>query len=195
MERALFLIKMNQTCLLVDFSDSFFFNIKEVLTQQLGLKAICIKGEDKESIPEVYKRNQCDFLMLGPGPGHIDDYSFSEELWHFIETIPTLGVCLGHQFLCARLGVRPINLERPLHGKSLELDELGQLLGVEKLRGQFYNSWAPNGSMPHAESVSKYQGNIIYFHHKNWIGVQFHPESVGTTFPKEVFNALLGKIV
>lgn len=176
--------------LIVDFDDSFVHNICESV-DTLGL-----------SYQLVYhlqiQRNQLNHfktVLLGPGPGHVSEYEHIKEIiLENSEGTNFVGICLGHQMLGEILGFELVQLNVPFHGKSLDLIKLGEELKLSNLKGQFYNSWGlVNKSNLLLEKVVEEHEMIVYFKEKNFIGVQFHPESVGTNFSRSIFENLLGK--
>lgn len=179
---------------LVDFFDSFTLNIAEVL-ESLNYSVEVISWD---SFCSHFSYLEHDLIVLGPGPGHVDDYPFSKELNDYLVNQKVLGICLGHQILLKKLGHKLVPLENPLHGKSLDLGGLGDKLKLADLRGQFYNSWQILYEKERAfldSEVSALGDMVIYFQWKNWVSVQFHPESVGTSCPQGIFQKLLAKIV
>ena len=53
--------------LFIDFEDSFSFNVVQELTE-IGLQVEVINWTDFNSVTDH------DLLVIGPGPGHPDDY-------------------------------------------------------------------------------------------------------------------------
>ena len=89
--------------LIVDCYDSFTYN----LYQQVGR----LGGEPVvypcDAPLAVLQKSGCERIILSPGPGTPADTGVSlEVLGTMSRTIPTLGVCLGHQAICAAFGGR-----------------------------------------------------------------------------------------
>jgi anthranilate synthase component 2 len=172
------------TVLFVDCYDSFTFN----LYQQVGkLGARPVVATCDTPLAELEKTN-CDLIILSPGPGTPENSGVCLEVLDTMsKTIPTLGVCLGHQAICTAFGGRVIRSGHLMHGKTSEINSDGK--GVyEGLPSPFtatrYHSLvAQRDTLPPelvvtAESVD--DGFVMGVRHKRYPieGVQFHPESI-----------------
>jgi anthranilate synthase component II len=172
------------TVLIVDCYDSFTFN----LYQQVGkLGARPVVATCDTPLGELEKTG-CDRIILSPGPGTPDDAGVClEVLGSMSRTIPTLGVCLGHQAICTAFGGRVVRSGHLMHGKTSEIKNDGK--GVyEGLPSPFtatrYHSLvAQRDTLPPelvvtAESID--DGFVMGVRHTKYPieGVQFHPESI-----------------
>jgi anthranilate synthase/aminodeoxychorismate synthase-like glutamine amidotransferase len=103
------------------------------------------------------------------------------------QTIPTLGVCLGHQGIIHVYGGKIVHAKRLMHGKTCTIkhDEKGIFTGVRNpFTATRYHSLAGEQcSIPScleitAECVD--DGEIMGVRHVKYPidGVQFHPESI-----------------
>jgi anthranilate synthase/aminodeoxychorismate synthase-like glutamine amidotransferase len=102
-------------------------------------------------------------------------------------TIPTLGVCLGHQDICTAFGGRVVRSGHLMHGKTSEITSDGKCI-YEGLPSPFtatrYHSLvAQRDTLPPelvvtAESTD--DGFVMGVRHTKYPieGVQFHPESI-----------------
>ena len=101
--------------LIVDCYDSFTFN----LYQQVGRL-----GADPRVFPcdtpiDVLQNAGCDRIILSPGPGTPEEAGVCRDvLATMSRTIPTLGVCLGHQTICSVFGGEVIRASHLKHGKT-----------------------------------------------------------------------------
>jgi anthranilate/para-aminobenzoate synthase component II len=182
----------------IDFEDSFSYNLIQELTE-LGLEVAVVKWMDWEALPEA------DLLVLGPGPGHPDDYGRIFPLVRaWLEGGKKIfGVCLGHQIFWRLQGAEVQRSRWPLHGQKipLRLDAgWSQRLGLEgkRVEVQRYNSLAVMAeaglARPEIENfcqddeilISRWPGGLTY---------QFHPESQGTTFRRELLMPVLRELV
>jgi para-aminobenzoate synthetase component 2 len=104
-------------------------------------------------------------------------------------TVPTLGVCLGHQALAQVYGGRVVRASELMHGKTSPVLHAGEgvFAGLpQPLTATRYHSLiADRASLPDCLEVTAWleDGTIMGLRHRNHRhlqGVQFHPESVLT---------------
>ena len=104
-------------------------------------------------------------------------------------TIPTLGVCLGHQAIAQVYGGRVVRATEQMHGKTSPVLHQGEgvFAGLpQPLTATRYHSLiAERASLPDCLEVTAWldDGTIMGLRHKqhpHLQGVQFHPESVLT---------------
>ena len=80
--------------LLIDNYDSFTFNLYQYMGEFADIKVV---RNDEVTIEEIEKINPKG-IVISPGPGRPEDAGISIEVAkHFGESIPVLGICLGHQ--------------------------------------------------------------------------------------------------
>jgi anthranilate synthase component 2 len=115
----------------------------------------------------------------------------------FGSSVPTLGVCLGHQAIAVAYGGKVDLAPEPRHGKVslVTHDGVGVFAGLENpFNATRYHSLAaitlPDDLEPCAWSED---GVIQGIRHRSHpvSGVQFHPESVMTTEGKKLLNNFL----
>ncbi len=174
--------------LFIDFRDSFSYNLIGLIRASIeNIKTIDyqdIGGEDLLSY---------EMIVLGPGPGHISDYEcIFPELSKILGKTSLLGICLGHQIIGKLIGLSCSVLEAPIHGRALNLKNLSTYLGIEGIRAQFYNSWklVEEVKISQEYHLIRDNGFIVGLFGPKVLGVQFHPESVGTNCPFEMFEKL-----
>ncbi len=178
--------------LFVDFYDSFSYNIIQ-LVLNLG------HGVDILTYDELLKKRDFiyayDLVILGPGPGHLSDYS---EFCLFVKEASSkqrfLGICLGHQILGFTKGYDLKRIDEPVHGRSLDLPQTFDFLGLDDRcsKAMFYNSWSLAQTACAEGACIIENEQIVLIDLPNGLGLQFHPESVGTSCPKDVLdNALM----
>jgi len=125
-----------------------------------------------------------DLIVLGPGPGDPRDLSLSKTRVSrallqrlFAREQPVLAVCLGHQYLCAALGLDLIRRPEPNQGTQIEVD----LFGRRELVG-FYNSFSalePGFAVPGLEFATlPGSRELAALRGPHYAGVQFHAESI-----------------
>jgi anthranilate synthase component II len=106
----------------------------------------------------------------------------------FGATLPTLGVCLGHQCIAAAYGGRIVPARQPMHGRTSGVvhDGSGVFTGLPSpFRATRYHSLAVAAEgLPDALRVTARaeDGEIMALAHVAHpvVGVQFHPEAVLT---------------
>ena len=128
--------------------------------------------------------------MLSPGPGDPDQAGIClEVLRQLSPTIPTLGVCLGHQSLAQAYGGRVVRASELMHGKTSPVQHRGAgvFAGLpQPLTATRYHSLiAERDTLPECLEVTAWldDGTIMGLRHRDYPhlqGVQFHPESVLT---------------
>jgi anthranilate/para-aminobenzoate synthase component II len=176
----------------LDFEDSFNYNILSFLKKLSSVEVF--HYSNFSYVKDKIKTG--DILCLGPGPGHIDEYSNSlhgiEEIYAD-ETIFKFGLCLGHQLLltiCEKAKLQ--RCHRPVHGQKVEIPNTGFFNLEQALFVQRYNSWSINeNSIPRGNFILDSFGEVAAFKYGNHVyTVQFHPESIGTSCPELFFQPL-----
>ena len=179
-----------KTALFIDFEDSFSFNVVQELTE-IGLKVEVINWKNFKFVTKH------DLLVLGPGPGHPDNY---QNIYDVIRTWQSagkkiFGVCLGHQILWRLKGFEVVKSVHPLHGQKIKLNltqEWQEWLNLPaETWVQRYNSLAVMDGK--SEGVLKVveNGEIVMSRGPEFISYQFHPESVGTKCRDSFFRPIL----
>jgi anthranilate synthase component 2 len=172
----------------IDNYDSFVYNLVQYIGEQ-GAETIVYRN-DQVNLHQLAKIAP-DRLVISPGPGTPEDERYfgvcTQILQTMSQTVPTLGVCLGHQGIINTYGGKIIHAKRLMHGKTCTIkhDEKGIFKGVRNpLTATRYHSLAgERSSIPSclkitAECVD--DGEIMGVRHVKFPieGVQFHPESI-----------------
>lgn len=180
---------------LIDFEDSFTYNVAAEI-ERAGLECEVVSWTHLKGPLRLEDGELPQLIVLGPGPGHPDDYGVGPRLATWWTTgIPMAGICLGHQLLGRMLGLEVARAKVPLHGErtTLSVPRAWQELELpEALEVQRYNSLAVRASAPLPEGWTgwTHQGEYVGFLHARAISYQFHPESVGTSCPRALFRPL-----
>tara|TARA_B100000029_G_scaffold319110_1_gene311565 strand:+ start:709 stop:1344 length:636 start_codon:yes stop_codon:yes gene_type:complete len=182
---------------LLDFNDSFTFNIASNLFD-LGIPFRIVEFHQIMAfLTNPLNKGKKHVFIYGPGPGRPDDYrSFFPKIEKLLEDKNSfhLGVCLGHQILWK---IKGANIERslnPLHGQSVNV-KIPHWEGLfpkkfwsKEVVVQRYNSLAvkDNGE----KNNVLYDGNreMLMGYFERTLTYQFHPESIGTSFPSLFFG-------
>ena len=183
--------------LLLDNYDSFTWNLAHYL-EELGA-AVDVVLNDRVTVEELSGRNY-DAWVISPGPGRPEQSGISLDLVRAAgDSVPLLGVCLGHQALAQAYGARIVRAPTLMHGKTSPIEHDGEGLfdGLpEPFEATRYHSLVIEpGSLPEAFVVTARtpDGVIMGIRHEVWPlwGVQFHPESILTTSGKPLLSNFL----
>jgi anthranilate synthase component 2 len=180
---------------MLDNYDSFTYNLVH-LFEELGAEVI-VRRNDALTVDEAVALAP-DRLVVSPGPGRPEDAGISVELVRRLgPTVPTLGVCLGHQAIVEAYGGTVGQARALLHGKSSVVRHDGQGLfrGLpEEIEAGRYHSLAATG-VPDELAVTARTGDgeVMGVRHVEHPveGVQFHPESVLTPLGPEMARNFL----
>ena len=150
---------------------------------------------------EEIKALKPDRIILSPGPGRPEDagviIAVAKELG---KEIPILGVCLGHQAICAAYGATVTYAKQLMHGKQSDVSfDTKSLLFKdcpEHAKVARYHSLAADAAkMPECLQViaQTEDGEVMAVKHKDKqiYGFQFHPESVLTEYGKQMLENFL----
>ncbi|RQH03254.1 anthranilate synthase component II [Natrarchaeobius oligotrophus] len=172
--------------LVVDNYDSFAYN----LVQYVGEVAdeVIVRRNDEVDLAAVRDLDPTG-VVVSPGPGTPQEAGISIPLFERT-SYPTLGVCLGHQALCAANGSRVVHAPEVVHGKPSVVghDGDGLFAGLpSRFQVGRYHSLAverrdlPDSLEETARTVDE-RGVLMAVRHreKPHVGVQFHPESILT---------------
>ncbi len=174
--------------LIIDNYDSFTYNLYQMVGQIQN--DIIVRRNDEitiEEIKELYPQG----IIISPGPGNPTnkrDFGICTRIIKELgEEIPILGVCLGHQGIFTTFGGEIIRTE-PVHGKTSQIfhNEKNIFQGIKNplFAARYHSLLCNDETVPDCmEIIAKTrEGMIMGIKHldKPIIGLQFHPESVGT---------------
>lgn len=173
--------------LLIDNYDSFSYNLYQLIGEiEPDIRVIRNDEMTVAQIEEIAPSK----IILSPGPGRPEDAGIIVEAAKTVcQKIPTLGVCLGHQAICAAYGAKVTYAKKLMHGKQSTITFTGDsplFSGVpEKAPVARYHSLAADpDTIPDCFEVSAVadDGEIMAVRHREFpiFGVQFHPESIMT---------------
>ena len=177
---------MSARILLVDNYDSFTFNLAQAF-QILGAEVEVVRN-DVITVEEAVARAPTH-LVVSPGPGTPERAGISRGvIAAFLDRVPILGVCLGHQSLVQVLGGQIVRAPALMHGKAsfVTHDGRGIYAGLENPLevGRYHSLIADADTIPDVLEVTcrTDDGIVMGVRHRFQPveGVQFHPESVLT---------------
>jgi len=178
---------MAKTILMIDNYDSFTYNLVQLLGA-LGAEVLVWRNDRFD--PDDIVRLEPDGLVISPGPCTPDEAGHSVTvIRRYGASIPTLGVCLGHQSIGAAFGARVVRAAKIMHGKTSRIrhDGSGPFRGLpQDLVATRYHSLVvknlPDELLVNAWTNDDGEEVVMGLRHASYPlwGVQFHPESVLT---------------
>jgi anthranilate synthase/aminodeoxychorismate synthase-like glutamine amidotransferase len=172
--------------LLIDNYDSFTYNLVQRLGELDANLDVRVYRNDAIT-PDQVAELRPTHLIISPGPCTPREAGVSNELLRrFAPTVPTLGVCLGHQCIGHVFGGEVIRNSRIMHGKTSPIHHDGQ--GVFKGMSNPFEATRYHSLVIRRETFTNPdfvitawtdEGEIMGVRHRRWPlhGVQFHPES------------------
>jgi len=172
--------------LLIDNYDSFTYNLYQSLAGQ-GAEVEVFRNDALTAEEAVAM--QPSAVVLSPGPGRPQGAGICLELLAALpETVPLLGVCLGHQALVEHYGgsleLDPV----PTHGKAslVHHEGCGLFQGLPNPfpAGRYHSLRAARGALPSVLHLTAWTDEdlVMGVRHETAprCGLQFHPESILT---------------
>lgn len=188
--------------LVIDNYDSFTYNLVQY-AGELGADPVVYRN-DALSVEGALALEPVA-VVISPGPCTPREAGISVPLVRAAAAagVPLLGVCLGHQSIGEAFGGRVVRAERLMHGKTTMVAHTGHpvFAGLPSpFEAMRYHSLvvSPDGLPRELEviawSADRVPGReIMGLSHLSLpiYGVQFHPESVGTTHGKRILGNFL----
>ncbi|GAA6005321.1 hypothetical protein JCM11491_002657 [Sporobolomyces phaffii] len=199
--------------LILDFHDSYTRNLLQLVAQQADLGWDTADWQQRAVVVNVDSLSWTSFIsdilplfdciLLGPGPGtphSDDDFCWATRLiTDFGDKVPILGICLGCQGLATAFGGQVGKAAAPIHGQVSKIRHFGNPLfrGIpsEFAAVQFNSLVADPESLSDELEViaTSEKGEVMGLAAKGrplW-GVQFHPESICSTFGAQILDNFL----
>jgi len=171
--------------LLIDNYDSFTYNLFHYLSE-VGADVQVHRND--ALTPSAAIALKPKGIILSPGPCSPSEAGICLDVIKLAanDSIPLLGVCLGHQAIGQSFGGNVIRAPEPVHGKTdiITHDQKGLFKNIPSpFKATRYHSLiVEKGSLPIELSVTaeNADGIIMALQHKTLpiYGVQFHPESI-----------------
>ena len=179
--------------LVLDNYDSFTFNLVQYLGELADdyplASELRVERNDALSLEQIRQLNPAA-ILISPGPGDPNQSGVClEVLRELSPTIPTLGVCLGHQSIAQVYGGTVVRAKHLMHGKTSPVfhGNQGVFEGLANpLTATRYHSLiAERSSLPDCLEITAWLDDetVMGLRHRDYPhlqGVQFHPESVLT---------------
>ena len=186
--------------LLIDNYDSFTYNLVHYF-EELKQKVVVFRNDQINS-NDVLKKLP-DYIVISPGPSSPKNAGICLDLIKKNasqdDTIPLLGVCLGHQSIAEAFGGNVEESGKPVHGKVSQITHNESKL-YYKINNPFqatrYHSLiVDKNKLPNMLEITSQtsDGTIMGISHKFLpiFGVQFHPESIATQHGHQLLKNFL----
>ena len=173
--------------LVIDNYDSFTYNLVQLVGQHTS--DFRVARNDALTVEQVAALRP-ERIIISPGPGRPEHAGICVSLLQTVSTsIPTLGVCLGHQAIGYAFGGRVIHAPTLMHGKISAIAHGGDGIYTglaNPFEATRYHSLVISpDDFPSQLAITARtsDGVIMGVRHKEYPieGIQFHPESVLTT--------------
>lgn len=187
--------------LLIDNYDSFSYNLYQFIGEIDP--DIRIIRNDEMTVQEIEELRP-DRIILSPGPGRPEDAGIIMEAAKTLgRTIPILGVCLGHQAICAAFGAVVTYAKELMHGKQSQVrfqTDCPLFRNCPPIApvARYHSLAADADTIPEELEITAVttDGEVMAVRHREHpiFGVQFHPESIMTPDGKTMLKNFIKEI-
>ncbi len=187
--------------LIIDNYDSFTYNLVQYFGE-LGSEVV-VKRNDEITVAAMAEL-QPERICISPGPGRPESAGVSNEILQTLSrTIPTLGVCLGHQCIGSVFGGEVVRANRLMHGKTSPIEHNAEGVFAHLPNPfpatRYHSLIVRDDTVPDCLEVTAQtaEGEIMGLRHREFPihGVQFHPESVLTENGKKLLANFLAPTI
>lgn len=181
--------------LLIDNYDSFSYNLYQLIGEiNPDIKVI---RNDELTVEEI-RNLKPNRIILSPGPGRPENAGVIIEVAKTLgKEISVLGVCLGHQAICAAFGATVTYAKELMHGKQSDVRFDAECLlfkGCPEIApvARYHSLAADADTIPAELKITAVttDGEVMAVKHTEYpiYGVQFHPESIMTPDGKKMLE-------
>ena len=182
----------------IDNYDSFTYNLVQQI-ERLARERVRVVRNDAFD-PAALLAAKPYAIVISPGPGTPDRAGRCIELIRANRLTPLLGVCLGHQAIAEAFGGRVVRGEVPVHGKVTEIRHGGDRLfagcPMPMRTARYHSLVVERESIGGDFTIDAHSddGAIMAISHtrRPIFGIQFHPESYGTSGGDQLILNFLG---
>ncbi len=186
--------------LLIDNYDSFSYNLYQLVGEiEPDIKVI---RNDEMTVEDIIKLDP-ERIIISPGPGRPENAGIIiDVVTRLGSRFPILGVCLGHQAICAAFGAVVTYAKQLMHGKQSMTSfdtECPIFKGCPKEANvaRYHSLAADKSTLPECLKITAEtaDGEVMAVQHREYpiYGVQFHPESIMTPDGKTMlYNFIKG---
>lgn len=170
--------------LMIDNYDSFTYNLVQYLSE-LGEEVVVYRND--EITLDTILQLKPDRIVISPGPCTPDEAGISlSVIKKFSETIPVLGVCLGHQSIGQAFGGHIVHAKQLMHGKTSPIyhHNIGIFRNLPNpfIATRYHSLVIERSTLPDCLEITAWteDDEIMGVRHKTLAieGIQFHPESI-----------------
>lgn len=184
----------------VDNYDSFTYNLVQQLERLAGERLRVVRNDEFD--PAALLAEKPSAIVISPGPGTPARAGRCIDLIRANESIPLLGVCLGHQAIAEAFGAKVVRGELPVHGKVSEVHHADANLFAgcphPMHTARYHSLVVARDTLPDFLQVDAEtdDGAIMAISHRDRpvFGIQFHPESYGTAGGDRLIENFLGAL-
>jgi len=189
---------------MIDNYDSFTYNLVQYFGE-LG-EEVLVHRNDKITLQQI-EDLEPERIVISPGPCTPNEAGISiATIEHFKGKLPILGVCLGHQSIGQAFGGRIIHADNIMHGKTSEIchhnTDIFKNVDIPFTATRYHSLVVEKQSLPDCLEITAWTENsdhdieeIMGLRHKQLpiFGLQFHPESILTSYGHQLLENFLSE--
>lgn len=193
---------MSIKVIMVDNYDSFTYNLVQYFGE-LGADVQVIRN-DEINADDIADLNP-DKIVISPGPCTPKEAGISvASILKYANTVPILGVCLGHQSIAYAFGGNIVQAQNIMHGKTSPIfhKNSGVFKGLSNpfIATRYHSLVIEKNTLPECLKITAWTQDkngeieeIMGIKHNQLAieGVQFHPESILTEHGHDLLNNFL----